>query len=208
MATRVSSSVGDGANRQRGRGRYDRRLSTTERARAQRDAIVQACRTLLAEAADWPTVSEIVQGSGVGRNTFYEHFEQVGSVAEEVLNEAQSVLERHLRAWRLEGARSPAEAMRSLSQAWADGVGDEKALIGAMVVHRRSEVVGILRRELEVVARLGVNSGYCPKRALDSVRLRAVAAMGVELVPELLGRENCTARQLFETLMAAGLRAN
>ncbi len=198
---------GEGTGR-RGRGRYDRSLSAQERAQAQRAAIVDACRRLLVEVSGWPTVSEIVRDSGVGRNTFYEHFDQASAVAEEVMDAAQAALERHLRGFRRKGSRSPAEAMRSLGQAWAEGVGDKETLLSVLVEHRRREVVGVLRRELEVVARLGVDAGYCPKQALGSLRLRALAAMGVELVPELLGPEADGAREVFGVLLAAGLRAN
>lgn len=191
----------------RGRGRYDRSLTLEERARAQRTAIVEACQGLLQSSAAWPTVTEIVRDSGVGRNTFYEHFDQAGAVVDEVLGEAYAVVERRMTTWRGESPRSPAFAMRALARTWADAVRECGGLVAALVDYRRGALRGLLERELERAARLGVSAGYCPKQALHPLRLRALAAAGVELIPELLHEGDGEATRVLNTIIAAGLRA-
>src|SRR4051794_31166274 len=94
------------------RGRYDRGLTRSERQAAQRERVVAAIAALSATDREL-SVANVVELAGIGRNTFYEYFDD--------LEQALLAIEgRALRdfAPRVESAllnaRTPLERMRAL----------------------------------------------------------------------------------------------
>src|SRR5262245_26042024 len=99
-----------------GRGLYDRRQPRERRLAGQRERVLAAtAMAAIREAA--PAVASIVRLAGVGRNTFYEYFDDVphaleaseiavGRRLEELLRDAES------------SARTPVERWRVLAHAW------------------------------------------------------------------------------------------
>ena len=64
-----------------GRGQYDRRLPRERRLAEQRERLLAATALVTAHEAS-PSVSSIVRRAGVGRNTFYEYFDDVRHAVE------------------------------------------------------------------------------------------------------------------------------
>jgi AcrR family transcriptional regulator len=98
-----------------GRGQYDRALSRAQRQTEQRDRLVQA--TAHAFATGPLTISRIVSAAGVGRNTFYEYFDDPEHALQLVEARALRALE-HRALHELEAARTPLEKLRALARAW------------------------------------------------------------------------------------------
>lgn len=109
------------------RGQYDRALSRRERQDAQRERVIAAIAAL-SEAGRELTIANVVELAGIGRNTFYEYFDDV----EHALTAIKS---RALREFvvRLEGAlvqaRTPLERIRALARAWAENLLENPAMV-------------------------------------------------------------------------------
>src|SRR5258708_2905894 len=58
------------------RGLYDRAISRHERQAAQQERVIAAITALVA-AGDELSVASVVEHAGIGRNTFYEYFDDV-----------------------------------------------------------------------------------------------------------------------------------
>ena len=58
------------------RGRYDRGLSRRERQAAQRERVIAAIAALSAAEREL-SVASVVEIAGIGRNTFYEYFDDL-----------------------------------------------------------------------------------------------------------------------------------
>lgn len=129
-----------------------------------------------------PSVTSIVRRAGVGRNTFYEYFDDVPHAIEaarlavvrrlaELLQEAESE------------ARTPVERWRSLSRTWLAFAEEEPgAMLSVLAVDARTReplsrgalvLEDALTRSLDTLRSAGVTS---PPPSSD--RVRAVAAVG------------------------------
>ena len=98
-----------------GRGQYDRALTRVQRQAEQRDRLVQAAAH--AYATGPLTISRVVNAAGVGRNTFYEYFDDPEHAL--ALVEAQALRSLEQRAsHELDAARTPLEKLRALARAW------------------------------------------------------------------------------------------
>ena len=164
-----------------GRGKYDRRLPRERRLSEQRERLL-AATALVAAAEALPSVASVVRRAGVGRNTFYEYFDDV----EHALDAARaSVCRRVEQALReAEGrARTPVERWRVLARAWLGFADDEPgALLLVLVISGRDSGVlsagalvleAALERSLETLKSAGVTSPLA-----GAERVRAVAAVG------------------------------
>jgi AcrR family transcriptional regulator len=100
------------------RGRYDRALSRPERQAAQRERVITALLTISASDREL-SVANVVELAGIGRNTFYEFFDDLdhallaitGRVLREFAARAESATQ---------GARTPLERIRALARAWTE----------------------------------------------------------------------------------------
>src|SRR5580765_2271924 len=103
--------TGDSHAHAPGRGCYDRTQSRQQRHAEQRDRLI-ASVAALAVGGDELTVGAIVARAGVGRNTFYEYFDDVGHalrvLKQRAVRELATAVEESLR-----GARAPLERLRA-----------------------------------------------------------------------------------------------
>jgi AcrR family transcriptional regulator len=107
-----------------GRGQYDRALSRAERQSEQRERLIEAAAEAFATGP--ATIARIVAAAGVGRNTFYEFFDDPEHALAQVEAKALRGLEARTRE-RAAAARTPLEKLRALARAWFE-VLDEQPL--------------------------------------------------------------------------------
>lgn len=100
------------------RGRYDRALTRSERYAAQRERVIAAITALIASGHAL-NVGNVVQVAGIGRNTFYEYFDDIDHALVSIKARALSDFSRRLDA-ALQNARTPLERVRALSRAWTE----------------------------------------------------------------------------------------
>jgi len=100
------------------RGRYDRALTRQDRQAAQRERVVAAIEALTATDREL-TVANVVELAGIGRNTFYEYFDDLEhallAVQARTLRELASRIELALQS-----ARTPLERIRALARVWTE----------------------------------------------------------------------------------------
>lgn len=101
------------------RGKYDRAATGAERHQEQRLRIMDAIVSLSVAAAvgSLPSVSDVTTAAGVGRSTFYEHFDGVAeAVAAAVASEARGLVTAVLddQAW----PRTPGDYAAQVAQGW------------------------------------------------------------------------------------------
>lgn len=148
-----------------GRGQYDRRLPRERRMSEQRERLIAAA-AVAGVREEAPAVSSIVKIAGVGRNTFYEYFDDV----KHALEAAEAATVRRLDELLRDAentARTPVERWRALARAWLGFAEDEPfATLLALAVGARSGSTSSGARVLE--AALG--------RSLETLRLAGVSA--------------------------------
>jgi AcrR family transcriptional regulator len=164
-----------------GRGQYDRRLPRQQRLAEQRDRLIAATSLVAAREAA-PSVASIVECAGVGRNTFYEYFDDVPHA----LDAAEGVVLRRLEQVLRDAeaaSRTPVERWRALARAWLSFAEREPA---AMLLTLRIDARGegassrgasvldaALVRSLETLRSAGVTAPLA-----GAERVLAVAAVG------------------------------
>jgi AcrR family transcriptional regulator len=102
------------------RGRYDRTLSRRERQAAQRERVIMAVAALSVTEGEL-SIRNVVELAGIGRNTFYEYFDDI----EHALNAIKTRALRDLGARfesSIQAARTPLERIRALARAWAENL--------------------------------------------------------------------------------------
>lgn len=100
------------------RGRYDRAATREQRQSEQRERVLTAILQLSAEAAEL-SIGSVVHAAGIGRNTFYEYFDDLPhaltTLRQRALKEFAALLELELQC-----ASSSALRIGALSAAWAN----------------------------------------------------------------------------------------
>jgi len=177
-----------------GRGQYDRQLPRQQRLAEQRERVLAATALVVAREAS-PSVASIVRRAGVGRNTFYEYFDDVGSAVDAAVIAVVRRLERTLREAE-STSRTPVERWRALARAWLAFAADEPhAMLLVLVIDAHSTQAissggGVLEsalvRSLETLRNAGVAA---PPASAE--RLLAVSAAG-EAFARAVARANIT----------------
>jgi AcrR family transcriptional regulator len=112
-----------------GRGQYDRRQGVDERQREQRLRLANAVCAVLAEVGPHRvSVDRVVRQARVGRNTFYEHFEDVPEALEAAARMAAEGLFGMLDSTPVD-ARTPLERVRAFGRSWFQLVGGARAQV-------------------------------------------------------------------------------
>jgi AcrR family transcriptional regulator len=136
------------------RGRYDRSLSSEARASLQRQRLVWATAEALAGSdAASVSVSAIAKCACVGRNTFYEHFEDAPAAVRAAANHAATLLAADLERT-LEGARTPLERVRTLATAWVDWIAARPDLARVALRSERGPGAVLLSPAAEILLEL------------------------------------------------------
>lgn len=131
-----------------GRGKWDRRTTDEERRDATRVRLLEATEAVVAAQGSAATAAEIIGRAGVGRNTFYEHFESVRGAVEEV---ARGAAEEMLAALRRSSstARTPRERLRALAFTWLEAASQRPVVAGALGLTPTTEAAATLVEGLE-----------------------------------------------------------
>jgi AcrR family transcriptional regulator len=131
-----------------GRGQYDRALTRERRQAEQRERLLLA--TAAAFAHQQRGVSGVIALAGVGRNTFYEYFDDFAHALDALGSRALARLELACRT-ALERARTPIERLRAISRAWCSALlefPDEAVVLLCAVQRTPSEPLSVAGRTL------------------------------------------------------------
>ena len=109
------------------RGQYDRALSRRERQAAQRERVIGAIAALSAAGREL-NVANVVELAGIGRNTFYEYFDDIEHALVAIKSRAVRELATLFEA-ALQSARTPLERVRALARAWVENLARDPVLM-------------------------------------------------------------------------------
>jgi AcrR family transcriptional regulator len=147
----------------------------------QRERLLAATALALAREAS-PSVASIVRRAGVGRNSFYEYFDDVRHAIEAAEGAVLRRLEQVI-AEAEQTARTPVERWRALARAWLSFADEEpSAMLLVLAVNSRrtramssgaSVLEAAFTRSLETLTNAGVSA---PPAGPE--RVRGVAAVG------------------------------
>ena len=161
------------------RGQYDRALSRNERQAAQQERVIAAIAALAAAGREL-SVASVVEHAGIGRNTFYEYFDDVEHALTLINGRAQRELVARVEA-ALRLARTPLERVRALARAWAESVSANPALarlaLRAQSAGRDAAELSWLGRYAVTVLENEVESRSALPGLVDPVRVTAVGAV-------------------------------
>jgi AcrR family transcriptional regulator len=147
-----------------GRGQYDRRAPREQRLAEQRERLIAATARALARS-EAPSVADVIAIAGMGRNTFYEYFDDVPHARRAAETRALRLVEEALRAGEAR-TRTPVERFRALASAWFDVARSAPAELRLLL--RGARAVGLSPAGEAFVAAL--------VRALETLRASGVAA--------------------------------
>jgi AcrR family transcriptional regulator len=102
------------------RGRYDRALNRRERQAAQRERVIAAVLAIGATEREF-SVANVVELAGIGRNTFYEYFDDLEHALLAITGRAVHELAERVEA-ALSSARTPLERIRALARVWTENL--------------------------------------------------------------------------------------
>src|SRR4051812_25819673 len=102
------------------RGRYDRGLSRRERQAAQRERVIAAIAAISATDREL-SVASVVELAGIGRNTFYEYFDDLEHALSAIKGRALRDFAARAEV-SLQSARTPLERIRALARVWTESL--------------------------------------------------------------------------------------
>jgi AcrR family transcriptional regulator len=170
------------------RGRYDRASTRHERQAAQQARVVAAIAALASQAKEL-SVANIVEYAGIGRNTFYEYFDDaahaVESISERMCRDLLSRAESALRT-----SRTPIERIRALARVWVENLVANSALatLALRVEAPRGEVSALGRCLMTLLEREKEARGPLPGLAEKSRRIAVAAVFDALSRSELAGQ--------------------
>ncbi|HYP98818.1 MAG TPA: TetR/AcrR family transcriptional regulator [Polyangiaceae bacterium] len=100
------------------RGQYDRALSRRERQLAQRERVIAAIALISASDREL-SIANVVEAAGIGRNTFYEYFDDLEHALLAIKNRVLSDFATRV-AVAMQAARTPLERFRALARVWSE----------------------------------------------------------------------------------------
>jgi AcrR family transcriptional regulator len=196
--------------RSSGRGHWDRSLSRGQRRARERAGLVRAAAWARAEYGHGLTLAHVVLKAGVGRNTFYDHFEDVDA-AVAAAEEEGALVSYDALVEAGAGARTPVERLRALSRAWVNFAANDPDLVSAL--SRRTmgsslrptggpNLESVLAEVLTEAKAAGAIS-----REPDAIRIRCVAAAFLAAAALIARREPVVPEEIAEVLADLALRA-
>jgi AcrR family transcriptional regulator len=190
------------------RGQYDRALSRRERQDAQRERVIGALAALGAADREL-SIANVVELAGIGRNTFYEYFDDVDHALTVIKARALRELGARLDA-RLQVARTPLERVRGVARAWADALIANPPL-QRLALRAQQEIadpaeLSALGRHVVVVLSAQVEARSALPGLADPVRLTAVGAVFDSVSRAHLGSRSMSVDELHGVLADLALR--
>ncbi len=189
------------------RGQYDRALSRNERQAAQQERVIAAISAIAAAGGEL-SVARVVEHAGIGRNTFYEYFDNVEHAVTAINARARRELDARSDA-ALRAARTPLERVRALARAWAESVAASPALtsiaLRAQSAERDATELSVLGRSLATMLENETEARSALPGVADRLRTTAVAAVFDAVTRAELARAP-VASDLARTLADLALR--
>src|SRR6187431_2269228 len=190
------------------RGRYDRALSRQARQAAQRERVIAAIAALGATDREL-SVAQVVELAGIGRNTFYEYFDDLehaqAAITSRVLRDFALRVEAALRA-----ARTPLERIRALARAWAENLLENPGQV-RLALRAQAELLEATQLSLLGQHMAGVLSAELEGRSAlpglaEPLRVAAVAALFDAVSRAHLNVRTMTTEELQRVLADWSLR--
>lgn len=178
-----------------GRGQYDRRLPRQRRQATQRTRLLTATALVLATDPA-PNLAAVIRAAGVGRNSFYEYFDDFEHARDAALGELERWLVDALRAAE-RSVRTPVESFRSLAATWFALATEQPAQWLALS--------GVAPTDTRPLSRAGIVFAEAIERTVSGFARRGViarppdglramlAAAAAEALARPLARESLTA---------------
>jgi len=161
------------------RGHYDRALSRRERQAAQRERVIAAIVSISATDREL-SVASVVEAAGIGRNTFYEYFDDLEHALLAIRNRALNEFSASV-VTALEVARTPLERVRALARVWAENLLENPAR-AKLALRAQTEALEPTQLSIlaEHVAKV-LNAEHAARSALpglaEPLRVAVVAAL-------------------------------
>jgi AcrR family transcriptional regulator len=190
------------------RGLYDRGLSRRERQAAQRERVITALAALSATEKEL-SIANVVELAGIGRNTFYEYFDDVEHALTVIKTRALRELVMRLES-SVQAARTPLERIRALARAWAENLFVDPAL-ARLALRAQPELVDATQLSVLGTHLAGVLSAQHEARSAlpglaDSLKVGAVAAVFDAVSRAHFGPRPMSAEELQSALADLSLR--
>ena len=109
------------------RGRYDRAMSRRDRQAAQRERVIAAIAAISATNREL-SVANVCEVAGIGRNTFYEYFDDLEHALFAIKSRVLSDFAPRVTA-AMQLARTPLERMRVLARVWTENLLENPAQV-------------------------------------------------------------------------------
>ena len=161
------------------RGQYDRALSRRERQAAQRERVIAAIAALSVTEREL-NIANVVELAGIGRNTFYEYFDDIEHALLVIKRRASLELASRVEG-ALSAARTPLERIRALARAWTENLFENPTLVRLAL---RAQPEGLDATQLSVLAQhlVAVLNGETDSRSAlpglaEPLRILVVAAL-------------------------------
>ncbi|HEX3849916.1 MAG TPA: TetR/AcrR family transcriptional regulator [Polyangiaceae bacterium] len=161
------------------RGQYDRALSRRERQAVQRERVITALAALSMTQKEL-SIANVVELAGIGRNTFYEYFDDIDHALAAIKTRALRELAKGLDS-SVQAARTPLERIRALARAWSENLFSDPPLV-RLALQAQPEVVDAaqlsgLGQYLESVLGAQHEARSALPGLADALKVRAVAAV-------------------------------
>ncbi|HKO53885.1 MAG TPA: TetR/AcrR family transcriptional regulator [Polyangiaceae bacterium] len=161
------------------RGQYDRGLSRRERQSAQRERVLAAIGALGATDREL-SVASVVELAGIGRNTFYEYFDDLEHALLTIKGRALRDLTARVEA-AMQVARTPLERIRALARVWAENL-LENPVQAKLALRSQAELIeatqlSVLGQYLAAVLNAERDARSALPGLADPLRVAVVAAL-------------------------------
>ena len=161
------------------RGQYDRALSRRERQAAQRERVIAAIAAL-AETDRELSVASVVEAAGIGRNTFYEYFDDLEHALLAINHRVLSDFAGRV-STALQVARTPLERVRALARVWSENLLENSPSV-KLALRAQAELVdatqlSVLGQHLASVLTAEVDSRSALPGLAEPLRIAVVAAL-------------------------------
>jgi AcrR family transcriptional regulator len=190
------------------RGQYDRALSRRERQAVQRERVITALAALGVTQKEL-SIANVVELAGIGRNTFYEYFDDIdhalAAINERALRELAKELDSSVSA-----ARTPLERIRALARAWSENLFSDPPLVRLALRPQpeftdAAQLSGLGQYLASVLSAQHEARSALPGLA-DALRVRAVAAVFDAVSRAHFGPQPMSVEQLQSVLADLSLR--
>jgi AcrR family transcriptional regulator len=154
------------------------------------------------------TAGEIIDAAGVGRNTFYEHFETCGAAVAEAVRRATNELGKVVRA-AVGDTRTPRERLRALAATWLAEVPRNAVLVAVLrdgASEERASVLRVFETELRHALELALDSGAVSLVG-DAFRRACIRGAFMGALEHVTGEARADVRTASEMLTELTLRA-